>query len=254
MAKTGNGGGPKQPSERTYGQRHTKGVALYDLVKGDAAYNPKGNDLITAAALKTHLDKVLTGNKQVADLTPAYDNAQDKRVEQYYGPEGIIKRSALVREVIGGLKGGKGSTAYLTVQRLAQEMHNYRKPKKEVADGTDPGPQRSTAQMSFGSLLQKGREVLGVIKEMGDQYVTDNALVTVAAFEQLLNDAEAQDTKVNEALKPLNAAKRDRKKLVEDPEEGLTVRIAAMKSYVAGNVEGGKKSVLYQELVKVRYQ
>lgn len=254
MATTGNGGGPKQPSERTFGQRYVKGVQVYDLVKSEAGYSPKGNDLITAAAFRAHLDKVKDANQQVADLTPVYDDAQDQRLDYYYGPQGIVKRSATVRDVIAGLKNGKGSTAHLTVQRLVQEMQDYRKPKKEAADGTDPGPERSMAQTSFGSLLQKGREVLGVMNGLGNKYVTDNALVTVEAFGQLLDDAEAQDTKINEALKPLNAAKRARKKLIEDPEEGLTVRIAAMKSHVAGNVEGGKKSTLYQELVKVRYQ
>lgn len=253
MASRTAGEGPKQPSERTYGQRFLKALGLYNLVKDDAAYDPQGNDLITKTAFKAVVDKLGTANKTVADLEPVYDGAQDKRLALYFGPEGLRKRVGMVRAVIGGLKGGKSSTAFLTVQRIAQEMVNYQKPTKEVADGSDTDPKRSTAQMSFGSLLLKGQEVLGVMKELKGAYVTNNPLVTVAAFEQFLADLVAQDTVISEALKPLNAAKRARKKLFEG-EESLPVRVAAMKSHVAGEMVEGKKSTLYKEMVKVRYQ
>jgi hypothetical protein len=139
------------------------------------------------------------------------------------------------------------------VQKVVQEMINYRKPKKEVADGTEPKAGRSTAQTSFGSLLLKGREVLGVMKQLGAAYVTSNPLVTVAAFGELLDAAEAQDTVIGAALTKLSAAKRERQQLFEG-EAGLRERVAAMKSHVAGNVDGGRKSTLYREMVKIRYQ
>jgi hypothetical protein len=168
MASTAGGEGPKQPSERTYGQRFLKALGIYNLVKDDAAYDPQGNDLITKAAFKAVVDKLGAANQTVADLEPVYDGAQDKRLALYFGPEGLRKRVSMVRAVIGGLKVGKSSTAFLTVQRIGQEMVNYQKPAKEVANGTDP--KRSTAQMSFGSLLLKGQEVLGVMKDMKGTY------------------------------------------------------------------------------------
>jgi hypothetical protein len=251
MASTAGGEGPKQPSERTYGQRFLKALGIYNLVKDDAAYDPQGNDLITKAAFKAVVDKLGAANQTVADLEPVYDGAQDKRLTLYFGPEGLRKRVSMVRAVIGGLKVGKSSTAFLAVQRIGQEMVNYQKPAKEVANGTDP--KRSTAQMSFGSLLLKGQEVLGVMKDMKGTYVTNNPLVTVAGFEQFLADLVAQDTVISDALKPLNAAKRERKKLFEG-EESLAVRVAAMKSHVVGEMKEGRKSTLYKEMVKVRYQ
>jgi hypothetical protein len=253
MATNATGGGPKKPSERTFGQRYLKALELWNLVKDDAGYDPTGNDLITKKAFEAFVGRVGEANTKVADLEPGYNAAQDLRLEMYYGPTGILKRAGLIREVLGGLKGGKTSTAYVTVQKVVQEMINYRKPKKDVADGTEPKEDRSTAQTSFGSVLLKGREVLGVIKHMADAYVTGNPLVTVAAFGQLLDAAEAQDTIIGTARNQLNEAKRARLKLFEG-EEGLRERVAAMKSHVAGNVEGGRKSTLYKEMVKVRYQ
>ena len=253
MAKKSSGGA-KAPSERTYGQRYVKGVKIYDLVKGEAGYDPKGNPLIVKATLRAFLDGLGAANKQVADLEPLYSKAQDTRLDMYHGAEGLIQRAVRVRDVIGGLLGGKKSTAYGTVQRIVQEMRDYQKPKKEVADGTDPVPDApSTAQTSFGSLLLKGQEVLGVMKDATTKYVTGNALVTVAAFEQFLTDLEAQDTVVTDALTPLNKAIKARVALFEGP-EGLQERVVAVKSYVAGEMEGGKKSDLHKELVKVRYQ
>lgn len=242
------------PSERTYGQRHVKGVALYDLVKDEAGYAPQNNPLITKQALQAFLAEVAAANTKVAELAPAYDAAQDGRVALYHGAEGLIKRAAMVRDVLGGYLNGKKSTAYLKVQDLVQEMRNYRQPKqKEVANGTDPAAgaaPASQAQLSFGSLLQKGKEVRGVMKDAATNYQTGNALVTVAAFEAFLQQLSDQNTVISEALKPLNAAIRERNRLVEGP-EGLTERVAALKSHVAG--EMGKGSVLHKELVKVRY-
>ncbi len=253
MANDATGGGPKKPSERTFGQRYLKALGLVNLVKDDAGYDPQGNDLITKAAFANLVAQLGKVNEDVADLEPVYNTAQDVRLDMYFGPTGIIKRAAIIREVLGGLKGGKTSTAYLAVQKVVQEMVNYRKPKKEVADGTEPKAGRSTAQTSFGSLLLKGREVLGVLKHLDGAYVTGNALVTVAAFGQLLDDAEAKDPIITSALTQLNAAKRERQKLFEGA-DGLPQRVAAMKSHVAGNVEGGRKSTLYREMVKIRYQ
>ncbi len=242
------------PSERTYGQRHAKGVALYDLVKDEAGYDPQNNPLITKPALQAFLAEVAAANTQVAELAPAYNAAQDERVALYHGAEGLIKRTAMVRDVLGGYLNGKKSTAYLKVQGLGQEMRNYRKPKQqEVADGADPAAEEaptSQAQLSFGSLLQKGKEVLGVMKDAATNYQTGNALVTVAAFEAFLQQLSAQNTVISEALQPLNAAIRERNRLVEGP-GGLRERVAAMKSHVAG--EMGKGSVLHKGLMKVRY-
>lgn len=248
-------GGAKAPSERTFGQRYVKGVAIYDLLKDEADYKPQGNDLIEKAAFKTFLEAVGAANKKVNDLAPAYDGAQDDRVALYHGPEGLIQRAMLVRNVLGGLKGGKQSTAFKTVQRIVQEMRAYQKPKREAADGTELEPEatRSTAQTSFGSLQLKAGEILGVMQEPSTNYVTGNVLVTVAAFEQFLKDLGTQDTTVADAKRPLRQAMKDRQKLFEGP-EGLPERVAAIKSHVAGEMAGGKKSDLHKELVKVRYQ
>ena len=46
-------------SEKTFGKRHTQGVALYDRVKGENDYAPQENALITKAALAAHLAEIL---------------------------------------------------------------------------------------------------------------------------------------------------------------------------------------------------
>lgn len=245
----------KASSERTYGQRYTKGVELYDLIKNEIGFDPQNNPLITKVAFLAFLATVKAANKQVDDLTPIYDGVQDARVEMYHGAQGLVKRGGMVRDLLGAYLNGKNSTAFLTVQALTQEMRNYRKPKpkdKDVANGTDPAvdAEPSQAQLSFGSLLAKGREVVAVMKTPATTYKTANPLVTVAAFEAFLDAMEAQNTTISDALTPLNTAIRKRNQLVEG-EEGLGVRVAAIKSHVAG--EMGKGTDLHKALLKVRY-
>lgn len=245
----------KGSSERTYGQRYTKGVALYDLIKDEATYDPQNNERITKVGLKLFLDKFGKANKDVADLTEPYNTAQDDRVTMYHGVEGLIQRSVMVRNVLGGYPKGKQTTAFLRVQELVQEMRNYRKPKeRDEADGTEPeASSPSQSQTSFGSLLQKGWEVLAVMKNLPAGYKTNNPLVTLAAYEAYMEQLVAQNTVVTDALKPLNEAIRERNKLVEG-EDGLTARVRELKSYVAGEMQEGKKSNLHKDLMKVRYE
>lgn len=228
---------------------------MYDLIKNEAMYDPQNNDRITKAALKLFLDGLGLANKDVADLTEPYNTAQDDRVTMYHGVEGLIQRTMLVRNVLGGYPKGKETTAFLRVQEIVQEMRNYRKPKeREEADGTEPeAVSPSQAQTSFGSLLQKGWEVLAVMKSLPAGYKTSNALVTLAAYEAYLNQLVAQNTVVTDALTPLNKAIRERNALVEG-EDGLTARVRELKSYVAGEMPEGKKSNLHKELLKVRYE
>ncbi|MBC7449395.1 MAG: hypothetical protein H7330_15185 [Hymenobacteraceae bacterium] len=134
-------------------------------------------------------------------------------------------------------------------------MRGYRKPAKDaMPDGAAPDPAGasapSQAQTSFGSLLQMGRDALGTLKGMGDQYETDNPLVTVAALEAFVGALKEQDTTINDALTPLRTATRLRYALYEG-EEGLKARMTAVKSHVAGAQK--KSSPLYKDLVKIKY-
>lgn len=56
-----------------------------------------------------------------------------------------------------------------------------------------------------------------------------------------------------DVLTPLNKVVKAQLALFAG-DEGLPARVAAIKSYVAGELVGGKKSALHKELVKVKYQ
>ena len=243
-------------SEKTFGQRLTRAVALYDRVKGEVGYAPEENPLITTAALGAFVATLKAANQEVGDLAQPYNQAQDDRVVLYHGLEGLKKRVAMARDVIGGYQNGKKLAAYDTLTTIAQQMRGYRKPAKDLlpdgaaTDAQEAAAGLSVAQMSFGSLLQKGREALGTLKGMGGQYKTSNALVTVAGLEAFLTQLETQDTTVNDTLLPLRKATKARHTLYEG-DEGLQARLAAAKSYVAGNHT--KTSPLYKDVLKIKY-
>ncbi len=243
-------------SEKTFGQRLTRAVALYDRVKGEAGYDPQENPLITTAALAAFVGELKMANQQVGDLAQPYNQAQDDRVALYHGAEGLKKRVAMARDVIGGYQNGKKLAAYDMLTTIAQQMRGYRKPAKDpVPNGAATAAQEaaagpSVAQTSFGSLLQKGREALGILKGMGAQYKTSNPLVTVAGLGAFLTELEKQDSTVNDTLLPLRQATKARYALYEG-EAGFQARLAAAKSYVAGNHT--KASPLYKDVLKIKY-
>jgi hypothetical protein len=240
-------------SEKTFGQRHTRGVALLDRVKGEEGYDPKGNPLITKTALTMLLDKMRAVNAVIGALAQVYNQCQDDRTPMYHGEEGLRKRVGMMRDVVGGLQNGHKLAAYGTLTRIVQDMRGYRKPKNEplpIGNEQVYEETRSMIQTSYGSMLQKGRDALATIIGMGTAYKTDNPLVTVENMTTFIAEMEAQDTKINEALLPLKEATKTRYELYEG-EEGLRRRMTAVKSYVAGNHT--KTSPLYKDLVKIKY-
>lgn len=225
---------------------------MYDRLKNEPGYAPE-NPLIGLAALQAHLNDVKAVNDEIAPLAQVYGQAQDDRVPMYHGAEGLTKRVGMLRDIVGGFENGKKLAAYATLQRLAQEMRGYQKPKNDpIPDGTaGPGADaQSAAQTSFGSLLQKAKEALGTVKGMGAAFKTSNPLVTMAELTKYLTTVEAQDTVVSDALNPLKEKTKQRVKLYEG-ETGLRKRMAAAKSHVAG--EHTKGSQLYKDLVKIKY-
>ena len=101
----------------------------------------------------------------------------------------------------------------------------------------------STYELSFGSLLGNGRELLEVIKTVPG-YLPSNSKLTVAEFTTFLNSVDAKNTLVAQKYEAYDDSVEARATLYND----LQDRITKIKLAVAAQF--GKDSNEYKDILK----
>ena len=184
-------------SERTFGQRYTKGRELVEYLETLPGYSP-GNPDLESANITSLLDSVDTANNDVASRLSVLSTERERRYNLYKADNGLIKRCSQIRDYVGSIHSdGKKSLDYKKIQRAVQNMRGIRISKKPPAGS--PAKTASTSEVSFGSMLKVGKDVLEVIK-LVPGYSPSNTNLTVANYTTFISQVDAQNSLVAEKL------------------------------------------------------
>jgi hypothetical protein len=238
--------------DATFGQKLAKGQQILDYIKTLVNYKSPNLNL-NPDKFADLLNQVNEANSIVANTKNLLAQARQKRSDLYYGEDGIKKRCAMIRDFIAILPAGKSSPAYITVQKECQKMNNYKKPtKKEEITADSPENNKKTvssAETSFGSLLQATKNVLEVIKNI-PEFSPANPIINKTGFTQFIADIEAANQAVNTQQYAYNQAVSKRSELYEGA-NGLHACFQGIKTFIAASY--GKSSVEFKEVSKLKY-
>lgn len=225
-------------SEKSFGQRYTKGRELVEYLKLLPTYTP-GNTDLEATSLTTLLDNILTANSGVASKISSLQTERDARLTMYVSQTGLINKCGQIRDYIASIEPkGKKAVDYKKVRgkRLTP------KPKPPEAGATAP-KKGSTSEVSFGSVLSTAFEILEVIKGNA-LYAPSNTALTVANFTTLLNSIDAKNKLIAQKREEWDDAVEDRMSLYTDLQSRVTKTKLALAS------QFGKTSNEYKDSVK----
>lgn len=232
-------------SEKSFGQRYTKGRELVEYLKLLPTYAP-GNTLLETTSLGTLLDNALTANSNVSSKLSTLQTERDARLVMYESQTGLINKCGQIRDYIASIEEkGKKSVDFKKVQSAVKKMRGKRltpKPKPPEAGATAPKIS-STSEVSFGSVLSTAFEILEVIKG-NVLYAPSNTALTVANFTTLLNTIDAKNKLIAQRREEYDDAVEGRMSLYVDLQNRVTkVKLALASQY-------GKTSNEYKDSVK----
>ena len=230
-------------SERTFGQRYTKGRELVEYLKLVTDYAPT-ETAIQPANLTTLLDSINTANSEVASAKSNLQTERDERLIMFKNSTtGLITRCAQIRDYIASSQTkGKKAFDFKKVQKIVMLMRGIRLSKKPPA-GDEGKKSVSTSERSYGSMLQAGKDVLEVIKTIAG-YAPSNTDITVANFTTTLAAIDAENSSVAAMQETYDNKVEARASLYDD----LSGRITKVKAALASQF--GKQSNEYKDAVK----
>lgn len=232
-------------SERTFGQRYTKARDLVEYLKLVPTYAP-GNPDLAVAAFDTFVGTINNANNAVASQISALQTSRDARLVMFKGPEGLIKRCAQIRDYIASIETkGKKSVEYKKVQKVIMRMRGIRLSKKKVSTevGAAEPKTLSTSEVSFGSMLNAGKEVLQTIIGLAS-YNPSNTNITTANFTTFVTQLDNKNSEIAEKLGTWDNAIETRSDLYAE----LKDRVSKIKSALAGQY--GRQSNEYKDSLK----
>lgn len=230
-------------SERTFGQRYTKGRDLVEYLKLLPGYAPTDTDL-SPDNLTTLLDDINTANSEVASAISTLQTTRDERIVMFKNSTtGLITRCAQIRDYISSFHPqGKKSTDFKKVQKIVMNMRGIRLTKKPPV-GDNPKKTLSVSERSYGSMLQAGKDVLEIIKTVAG-YAPSNTAITVANFTATLSALDAKNSQVASLQETYDNKTEARGSLYNE----LAAKVTKVKSALASQY--GKQSNEYKDSVK----
>ena len=230
-------------SERTFGQRYTKGRDLVEYLKLVTTYAPT-ETAIQPANLTTLLNSIDAANSEVGAAKSTLQTERDERIIMFKNSTtGLITRCAQIRDYIASFHTqGKKALDFKKVQKIVMLMRGIRLSKKPPV--TEGGKKSvSTSERSYGSMLQAGKDVLEVIKTIAG-YAPSNTEITVANFTTMLAAIDAKNSSVAAMQETYDNKVETRASLYND----LSGRITKVKAALASQY--GKQSNEYKDSVK----
>lgn len=233
------------PSEKSFGQRYTKGRELVDYLLTIPTYTPGNTDLETTE-LSTLLDSIDTANSDVASRLSVLQNERDARLLMFKNNQtGLIAKAGQIRDYIASIDPkGKKSLDFKKIQKMVQRMRGLRLSKKPEPPAGGTGPKTiSTSERSYGSMLAVGKEVLEVIKTVAG-YAPSNTALTVANLTTFLDDIDTKNSLVAQRQAEWDNSVEARIALYDD----LADRVKKVKLALAAQF--GKTSNEYVDSLK----
>lgn len=231
-------------SERSFGQRYTKARDLVEYLEEIAGYSP-GVPELESASIASLLDDVDSANSEVASRLSALQTERDERFNMYQGSDGLIKKAAKIRDYLASiLPQGKKARDFEKAQKIVQRMRGKRLTKKPTLNKDGSVPKTiSTIEVSYGSILGAGKELLEVIKTVPG-YLPSNSDLTVANFTSFLNSIDAKNSAVAERYEQYDDSVEARFELYDELKDRITkIKLAIAAQY-------GKDSNEYKDVVK----
>jgi len=188
-------------SEKSFGQRYTKGRELVEYLRTIPTYTP-GNPDLELPAVTTLLDNIETANSDVASKLSLLQTERDARLILYKNNQtGLLNKSGQIRDYVASIDPkGKKSLDYKKLQKMVQKMRGIRLTKKPIPPAGGGGPKTiSTSEVSYGSILAAGREILEVIKTVVG-YAPSNTALTVADLTTFLDSIDTKNSLVAQRL------------------------------------------------------
>ncbi len=236
-------------SEFTFGQRYTKAQGMLEYVKQLPTYKPTSTGL-SIGELEPFIKSADESNTAVNNTKNTLSDIRKERYELYYGTTGLVKRSARIRDYIAShADAGKKDRDFQKLQKLTQKMGS-KKPPKKTAPSADPSTTEekkkvSQSELSFGSLLAVGKEILEVIKGIAS-YAPSTETLQVNKFDDYLKTIDTKNSAVAAAYERYDDSVEQRWSIYDE----LSKRITKIISYITS--EYGKDSQQYKDSLKYK--
>jgi hypothetical protein len=110
-------------SEKSFGQRYTKGRELVEYLRTIPTYTP-GNPDLELPAVTTLLDNIETANSDVASKLSLLQTERDARLILYKNNQtGLLNKSGQIRDYVASIDPkGKKSLDYKKLQKMVQKQ------------------------------------------------------------------------------------------------------------------------------------
>jgi hypothetical protein len=228
-------------SEKTFGEKYTKGrnlAAYLDLIP---SYQPGINDLLPSN-INALLDTISTANSNAASKLSMLQTVQAERKDLFHGNAGLIKRCSQVRDCLASLTEGKKSGDFKRLQKIVQDLRGSKvKRKKAGTDGSSKT--KSTSERSYASMCRQAKDALEIVKSNA-AYTPGNVNITIANFTVFQDAVDAKNNEVAEKFVAYNNAIYERKELY------LSLNDVVRKVKLALASQYGKQSNEYKDAVK----
>ena len=241
-------------SEDTFGRRLNSGYELAGIIENMPDYTPANSNL-SFENFTILLDDIRQHNLDTATRQAGLSTQRETRRNLYFAkPAGLVPRSSRIRDYISSLPGGKRSANFLNVQSEVQKMYNYqrRTGSNDTETGeTESGQRRiSQSERSFGSMLETGQRIAGVLTNMGTGYAPTIDDLKLANRLPLMEDIGQKNVDVASALAGVKVMIAVRKRLYTE-NNGLRERITQIKAYIRARF--GRNSPEYISVKHIRY-
>lgn len=226
----------------SFGNRYTKAREFMEYLDLLPNFNP-GVDNLLPNKVRELITSIEEANTSVASKNSILQTERDERLALIRGENGLISRASQIRDYLASiLPKSKKAKDYERAQKIVQRMRGVTKKPSANADGSLPST-NSTIEVSYGSILSSGRELLEVIK-LVPGYAPSNANLTVTNFEAFLNTVSAKNSAVLQKREQFSDAVEVRANLYDELKE----RIKKIKSSIAAQY--GKQSNEYKDCIK----
>ncbi|WNM18308.1 hypothetical protein [Flavobacterium capsici] len=197
-------------SERTFGSRLQNAKTLKTYIVGFDNYQPESGEN-SPEDLQETITIIETLNPQVE--TSVYNYRQEvaeRRIIFSIAPTSIKKIATPINAYYRG-KFGKNSSQYLAISALVAKIRGTKLVRTSKTDQET----HSTAQLSYGSILQNFKNIITDIEALGADYTPANNDIKLEKLIDIKSLAETRNEKVSQAF-AIMSPKQDQRQDVYD--------------------------------------
>jgi hypothetical protein len=209
-------------------------VAISVIESIGTAYSPS-NSLISLSELRSFRDNLAQKMREVNAALPQMENTVGERIALFkVVPKkvtrilNVAKGSGITVEELGHLK--------TTANTLRGMRVSAKTPDNPTTPEDEAQVNRSVSQRSFAGILEH-LDLLVQQLSANSNYNPNETEFKVNGLQSWLTDLQAKNEAAIEAKARLSAVRSSRDALMDNPENGLLVRVRAFKAYISSILE-----------------